>query len=195
MFSRISRYRTLPDVVVPDVRRGTFASKSLRLLPEVGGTFRHTVRDGERLDNLAFTFYRQPRKWWRICDANPDFLSPLDLLARGPIRTARFGLSVAPGTTPPWAALAERLRAEPGAGHFQFVDEVSITPEPQLIGGQQVTVHVERHELAVVVTYNELVVTVVQLAALIAATGFVADPAEVIGQAGKAITIPPDTGA
>ena len=80
MFSKISRYRNLPDV---DRRRTRAAVRSprrtLRLLPDgdrrPSGT-RST--QGDRLDQLAYTYYGQPRKWWRICDANPEFLSPLD---------------------------------------------------------------------------------------------------------------------
>src|SRR5713101_3985722 len=97
MFSRISRYRKLPDVVVDDARRPTVASKVLRLLPDVTGTFKHTVEEADRLDHLAFSYYQQPRKWWRISDANPEFLSPLDLLGQGPVRTVRYPLALSGG--------------------------------------------------------------------------------------------------
>lgn len=76
MFSRISRYRKLADVVTTDAKGRKLASKSLRLPPEVSGTFLHTVEEVDRLDHLAYKYYKQPRKWWRICDANPEFMSP-----------------------------------------------------------------------------------------------------------------------
>ena len=90
MFSRISRYHTLPDIVTTDAEGRTFASKTLRPLPQVSGTFRHTVEDADRLDQLAYKYYREPRKWWRMSDANPEFLSPQALLGKEPIVTDRF---------------------------------------------------------------------------------------------------------
>ena len=192
MFSRISRYRNIPDVIVDDARRRTLASKRLRLLPEVTGTFQHTVEEGDRLDHLGVRYYQQPRKWWRICDANPEFLSPLELVGTGPLVTVRFAGAVPSSAQPPWAAVTSALAAEAGVERFRFVDEVQLSPEPQTIGGQQVTVHVERHTFAVVVTYNRLVVTTAELAALLATAGFQPAQPEVIGQVGRRITVPPD---
>ena len=34
----------------------------------------HTVRIGDRLDLLARHYYNDGRQWWRILDANPEFL-------------------------------------------------------------------------------------------------------------------------
>ena len=102
MFSKISRYRKVPDVTAPDARGRMLAAKDLRLLPDVTGTFRHTVDGGDRLDQLAYKYYGQPLHWWNICDANPEFLSPLALLAKDPIVTARFPVTVA-SEPPPWA--------------------------------------------------------------------------------------------
>ena len=93
MFSKISRYRTLPDVVTTDARGRTVSSKALRPLPTVSGTFLHTVEGVDRLEHLAFKYYQQPRNWWRICDANPEFMSPQGLLGKEPVVTARFPLT------------------------------------------------------------------------------------------------------
>lgn len=191
MFSRISRYRKLPDAVVPDVQGRAFASKALRLLPDVTGTFQHTVTDGDRLDHLAFRYYRQPRKWWRICDANPSFLSPVDLLGSGPVRTARLRFAD-PGGALPWAALARSLGAHTGVERFRFADDVLFTAVPQTIAGQQVVVNVESHQLSALVTYNELLVGTVELAGMVAAAGFLAVTPEAVGRAGTSITVPPD---
>ena len=90
MFSRISRYRTLPDIVTTDADGRTLVSKTLRPLPQAPGTFRHTVEEADRLDHLAYKYYQEPRKWWRISDANPEFLSPQALLGKEPIVTDRF---------------------------------------------------------------------------------------------------------
>ena len=54
MFSKLSRYRKLADVVTTDAKGRHLKSKSLRLLPEVSGTFLHTLQDVDRLDHLAY---------------------------------------------------------------------------------------------------------------------------------------------
>ena len=113
MFSKLSRYRRLPDERTVDAQGRTLGSKSLRLLPEAPGDFRHTVEQGERLDHVAHEYYRQPRKWWRICDANPEFLSPLALLGHEPLVTARFALTFR-GLSPPWWRLVRDLPQEAG---------------------------------------------------------------------------------
>ncbi|MEU6036010.1 hypothetical protein ABZ801_11430 [Actinomadura sp. NPDC047616] len=178
MSSRISRYYGLPDVVDQDPRKPgrNVVSTALRVLPDVHGTFQHTIVDGDRLDQLAFLYYQQPGKWWRICDANPEFLSPLEMLGRGPLRTVRVPLAVPAGGQPGWAALAVSLAAEPGVERFRFVDD------PR--AGQ---------DLAVVVTYNRFVVGESALRGLAGKAGFRAEPPEVVGRAGKRITVPPDT--
>lgn len=191
MFSRISRYRNLPDVNVEDAGGRTLASKSLRLLPDVNGTFQHTVEDGSRHDHLGFKYYQQPRKFWRICDGNPQILSPFELLARGPLITVRFPLEES-GAEPPWANIARRLSVEPGVDHFSFADDIEVTPEPQTIGGEQFTVNVEHHTFSVLVSYNQLVVGSAELSAILAAEGLLVEEPEVMGQVGQRITVPPD---
>jgi nucleoid-associated protein YgaU len=44
------------------------------------GAVEHRVSEGERLDLLAFHYYSDPRRWYRIVDANPDVLSGGQLL-------------------------------------------------------------------------------------------------------------------
>lgn len=109
MFSRISRYRDLPDEATPDARGRVVRWRSLRLAPPAPGTFLHTVEDGDRLDHLAFKYYQQPRDWWRIADANPGILSPTALLGHEPRPTVRIPVEWE-GPVPPWAALLRTLR-------------------------------------------------------------------------------------
>lgn len=108
MFSKISRYRKQPDVVTVDARGRALASKSLRLTPALEGDFEHRVTDGDRLDQLADTYFDQPRTWWLICDANPAILSPRALLGHEPGVTAQFPLTW-DGPEPPWSSLLEAL--------------------------------------------------------------------------------------
>ena len=60
MFSKQSRYRRVPDIAVPDARGRVLAAKDIRPLPDVTGTFRHTVNSGDRLDQLAYSYYGEP---------------------------------------------------------------------------------------------------------------------------------------
>lgn len=113
MFSEISRYRPLPDETIRDPRRGVVASKALRLPPAPEGALVHTVEEGDRLDHLGYKYYRQPRDWWRIADANPEHLSPEELLGRDPRRESRIPVRWT-GPDPPWSRLVRALEARAG---------------------------------------------------------------------------------
>ena len=48
--------------------------------PPLAPRFLHyQVVYGDRLDNLAFTFYNDPTLWWVIADANPEVFYPASL--------------------------------------------------------------------------------------------------------------------
>lgn len=51
-----------------------------RALNWPAGVVEHTVLHSDRLDHLANDYYKNDRRWWRIMDANPDFLYGFDLL-------------------------------------------------------------------------------------------------------------------
>lgn len=197
MFSKLSRYRKLPDVVTVDARGRRLRSKSLRTLPQASGDFFHTVEEIDRLDHLAHKYYRQPRKWWRICDANPAFMSPQALLGGEPLVTARFPLAFDDEEGQfPWADLLERLSTQVGVENLQVVEEVQLIPEEQTIDGQKVTLYVEHYERAVIVTYNQMNVSAAELDTVMSGVGQdgleVGQP-EMMGRIGKQIVIPPDT--
>jgi hypothetical protein len=191
MFSRISRYRTLPDIVTTDARGRTLVSKTLRPVPQAPGTFRHTVEDADRLDHLAYKYYQQPPKWWRLSDANPEFQSPQALLGKEPIVTDRFPLEFE-GAQPPWAALVQNLTQHVGVEEVEVVEEIHLAPRAQTVGGQSVTLQVEEFERAILVTYNQLNMSDRDLAGIITASGFAVGPPERIGRVGKQIIIPRD---
>jgi hypothetical protein len=189
MFSKLSRYRGVPDVVAPDAQGQAQAAKDIRLLPEVTGTFTHTVDSGDRLDQLAFTYYSQPLQYWRICDANPQFLSPLALLGKEPVVTTRFPVT-APSGDPPWAALFHALSTEVGVEDMTVVEDVVLTSQLQTVDGKQISVVVEDYSRAVLVTYNRLNSTASHVASVIAKAGFtVGQPVEG-SQLGQQIIIP-----
>ena len=192
MFSPMSRYRKLPDVVTMDAKGRTLASKALRLLPSVSGTFQHTVEDGDRLDHVAYKYYQQPTKWWRISDANPAFLSPQELFGKEPMVTDRFPVTFN-GPQPPWAALTSSLRERVGIATVTVVETVQLAPESRPVGNQTVTVQAERFERAVVVTYNHLNVAASTIRSLITASGFGVKQEERATRVGQQITIPQDS--
>lgn len=109
MFSKISRYRHQSDVAAVDATGRVVQSKRLRLLPEVTGDFLHTIEEGDRLDHLAYKYYKQPRDWWRIADANPAFLSPRALLGTEARATVQIPLTW-DGPAAPWSDLTRALR-------------------------------------------------------------------------------------
>lgn len=192
MFSKVSRYRKLEDVTIVDAAGFARASKELRTGVTVDGKFRHTVADGDRADHLAYKYYKQPRKWWRICDANPEFMSPQALLGKDTVASARFPVTIA--GTPPWAAILAALATQVGIEDAKLDMGVTLVPEEQTINNQIVTVNVEHVAYALVVTFNCANLVVGDIAAVIAAAGFEVGEPQLIGRAGKQIVIPPDTG-
>ncbi|MBC7983332.1 MAG: hypothetical protein H7Y02_05685, partial [Candidatus Obscuribacterales bacterium] len=70
MLSKRSRYYALEEVVHPDRAGVLRKTSSVRPLPLVSGQFLHTVDANDRLDLLAYKYYRQSLHWWRVCDAN-----------------------------------------------------------------------------------------------------------------------------
>jgi hypothetical protein len=51
----------------------------MRFIPRTAGRFGHVVAESERLDHIAFRYYRDPERFWRVCDAN-NALWPDDLV-------------------------------------------------------------------------------------------------------------------
>src|ERR1035437_7944647 len=189
MFSKISRYRKAPTGAAPDAQGRTLAAPALRLLPAVNGTFRHTVESGDRLDQLAYTYYSQPLQWWNICDANPLFLSPLALLGKEAIVTTSFPVTVS--GTPPWAALFPSIRGLLGVEDVEIEEDTQLVPTHVTVAGQTATVLIENVTRSVLVTYNRLNISATTLAASIHAAGFGGASFAALDQVGQEIVIPP----
>jgi len=113
MFSSNSRYYKLKNVAKQDSLGRINSSKELRLIPKTRGNYQHIIEDTDRLDNLAFKYYKKPGHWWRICDANPGYLSPRALIGKEPLRVTRFDLEW-DGIQAPWHQLMMRLQDEVG---------------------------------------------------------------------------------
>jgi hypothetical protein len=82
MIDRKSRYKSTPVVTVDEARGGTFPLLDLRATPPTTSVLQVTPTDSDRLDLLAWTFYRDPTRFWRICDASSQ-LDPFDVLVPG----------------------------------------------------------------------------------------------------------------
>lgn len=83
MFFDGSRYLRVADAALVD---GSGRSVPLKRTRETAPTelvLTYQVRAGDRLDALAFKFYRDARKWWLIADANTDVLALEQLLEPG----------------------------------------------------------------------------------------------------------------
>jgi hypothetical protein len=193
-FSKTSRYRKLPDIVTIDTKGQVLESKTLRLLPDVSDQFLHTVEEIDRIDHLAYKYYKKPRKWWRICDANPEFMSPQALLEKEPIVTTRFPLTFnGNGSQPPWADLLKNLSEKLGVEDIKVMEDIQLVQEEQTHDERQVIVYVERFNRSVSVTYNQMNVSAEDLADVMTNAGFEVGQIEKISRIGKNIIIPQDT--
>jgi hypothetical protein len=201
MFSKISRYKKLTGIVTTDSRGRSLESKRIRLLPEVSGTFLHTVEENDRPDHLAYKYYKQPLKWWRICDANPEFMSPLALLGRETIVTTRFPVTFNSNDTtdqPPWYEIIKRLSLIPGVQDVSIEENSLLVKKTDKCEGQQVVVNTEQFKRVLIVTHNHLNVTAADLKNAIEKEDehgnkkFIVGEPTNIGRIGKKIIIPSD---
>ena len=80
MFFKGSRYESVNTAQITDRSGRTIRYKLVRLIPETKAQDGHVLIDGERLDHLAYLYFRDPERYWRICDAN-RVTRPDDLLA------------------------------------------------------------------------------------------------------------------
>lgn len=70
MFFKGSRYAKVGDLTGKDAAGREVRYKKVRLMPPTPATTGHIVHQGERLDHIANRYYRDPERYWRICDAN-----------------------------------------------------------------------------------------------------------------------------
>jgi hypothetical protein len=80
MFFRGSRYEKVGEEEIADGGR-VIRYKRIRFIPQTRALGGHLVGAGERLDHIAYRYFRDPERFWRICDAN-HVLWPDDLIAQ-----------------------------------------------------------------------------------------------------------------
>jgi nucleoid-associated protein YgaU len=82
MIFKGSRYQNTDKYQVTDASGRIVSALKIRLVPVTPAGYFHTVTADERLDLIAYKFYRNPEKWWLIADANTA-MDPEDLLEPG----------------------------------------------------------------------------------------------------------------
>lgn len=86
MIDKTSRYAATPTCTAKDASGESLELLEIRSIPRIAEVFVHTPTEGERLDLLAERYYRDPRRFWKLCDSS-DVMDPLDVLLPGqPIR-------------------------------------------------------------------------------------------------------------
>ncbi|KQW02334.1 hypothetical protein [Rhizobacter sp. Root1221] len=90
VYDEFSRYRGLPLLSFVDAAGREHVYGGRRIVPQpetMPEVARVTVRDGDRLDNVAAVQFGDARWWWRIADANralaPTALTGPQALGRG----------------------------------------------------------------------------------------------------------------
>lgn len=76
MLTKNSRYKNSVYFSPADVFPGLRA----RAIGPAMGVIEHEIRAGDRLDLLARHYYNDDRLWWRIVDANPEWIFAQHLL-------------------------------------------------------------------------------------------------------------------
>ncbi|MEL6884228.1 MAG: hypothetical protein AAFP87_06940 [Pseudomonadota bacterium] len=82
MFLKNSRYAQSRIFDSDPEGRVDFRGIRPRDIPETPAVLEHGQTEGDRPDIMANNYYQADRAWWRIVDANPEFL------IAGPIRDA-----------------------------------------------------------------------------------------------------------
>jgi nucleoid-associated protein YgaU len=81
MFSKKSRYENARLFSAKEDGTILFAGVRPRQIGDAAGVIQHTVQAGDRLDLLARHYYNDENMWWRIMDANPEFMYGGDILS------------------------------------------------------------------------------------------------------------------
>jgi len=83
MFSTTSRYQDIETAkfITSDGREVVYVQR--RFLPTEKPTVftKHTVTEGDRLDNITARYLGDPEQFWRLCDTN-NAMHPQELTAK-----------------------------------------------------------------------------------------------------------------
>ena len=82
MIDKRSRYSRTPTIELISRDGEKRVLVELRDIPAPAATQLHVVVPGDRIDLLAYDFYRDARRYWRLADA-ADELDPFEVVAAG----------------------------------------------------------------------------------------------------------------
>jgi nucleoid-associated protein YgaU len=82
MIFKGSRYEKVGVYQLTGPDGQTVNALNIRFIPPTPAGYLHTFSADQRLDILAYNFYRNPEKFWLIADANTE-MDPEDLLEPG----------------------------------------------------------------------------------------------------------------
>ena len=77
-----SRYANVATYQTVNADGQTVTALKMRSISSIPAGYFHTYTADERLDLIAYKFYRNPEKFWLIADANTE-MDPEDLLEPG----------------------------------------------------------------------------------------------------------------
>jgi hypothetical protein len=80
--AKSSRYAKTKTVIAQAANGEAYEMIDIRDIPNVKGVFSTTPIDSDRLDLLAYRYYRDPLKFWRICDASEQ-MDPFNVVKSG----------------------------------------------------------------------------------------------------------------
>src|SRR5260370_40212689 len=78
MLFKGSRYEKVATNQITDSTGRVMVYKKIRFIPFTAGVVGYTVKEDDRLDQIARRSFRSWQRFWRICDAN-DAMWPDDL--------------------------------------------------------------------------------------------------------------------
>jgi len=70
MFLKGSRYAAVPENTLMDANGRLRTYKTTRFIAPSPAQVGHILSDGQRVEHVAYFYYRDPERFWRICDAN-----------------------------------------------------------------------------------------------------------------------------
>jgi hypothetical protein len=70
MFFKGSRYEKVDTSQIADANGRVINYKKIRFIPKTAGVVGYSVKEGDRLDQIANLSFRDSQRFWRICDAN-----------------------------------------------------------------------------------------------------------------------------
>jgi hypothetical protein len=84
MFFKGSRYEKLPTATYVDASGRSINYVRTRYIPPTPAYIGHRVTDADRLDLIAYQYFRDSERFWRICDANLA-MWPEEILVSGAV--------------------------------------------------------------------------------------------------------------